>query len=117
MSRTDKDRPWRIRAEDRIGKYNGAYYYHDSWNHLRHGGCGEYCGWTLPHCTFRGTPRWFRHEIWDGPERGRERDELRGYAREFNAGHRPYDGVGEDPEYDFDFPNYQHRHMGHWLWC
>jgi hypothetical protein len=111
MSRTDKDRPRQIRAEDLTGSYSGAYYDHDSPHHYRDGGCGEHCGWTLPYSKLCSAPRWFRHDVWVGPERGRERDELRGFAREYNAGHRP------DDEHDYDFANYQHRHLAEWLWC
>lgn len=117
MSRTDKDRPWQIRANDLTGRYNGAYYWHDHWHHERRGGCSDDCGWTLPHCQLSRPPAWYRRHVWHAPERVRERNQLGGYAREYNAGFRPYDGVGEDPQYDLDFANYQHRHMAHWTWC
>ncbi len=111
MSRTDKDRPWQIIAQDHTGKYTGAYFWHNDWHHRRYGHCTDSCGWTLPHCRFRTPPHEYCVEVWFGPDRSRERSQLRGYAREYNAGHRP------DDEHDYDFANYQHRHMGHWLWC
>jgi hypothetical protein len=111
VSRTDKDRPRQLRAEDLTGTYNAAYHHHDIRHHHRDGGCGEHCGWTLPQHVLCSAPRWFRHAVWAGPQRRRERDQLRGYAREYNAGHRP------DDEHDFDVTNHHHRHLAAWLWC
>jgi hypothetical protein len=53
------------------------------------------------------VPRWFTHANWFSPERVRERDDLRGCAREYNAGY--------DVD-DFDFPSYGHRHSAAWDW-
>ncbi len=108
MSRTDKDRPWQIIANDHAGKYTGAYWFHDDWHHQRRGGCSEACGWTLPHCRFRTPPADYRRAVWHGPERARERRQLRAVAREFNA------GTGDPYE---DFPNWQARSSAHWTWC
>lgn len=53
------------------------------------------------------APRDYRRDLWFGPERARERDDLRGAAREYNA-------YGEVD--DFDFPNPQARHQASWWW-
>ena len=108
MSRTDKDRPWQIRAEDRSGAYNGAYFYHCDWTHYREGGCGDRCGWTLPHHHFCHPPHLFRRFVWFGPERRREREGLRAMAKEWNANYYLEDE---------DFYSPHHRHGAVWDWC
>jgi hypothetical protein len=107
MSRTDHHRPWRIRAEDRTVKDGLAYYHHSYWAHTRLGVCNDACGWTLPHWSLDQPPAWYRHAVWNGPERLRERCGLRQMAKEWNA------NSCLDEE---DFPNFQHRHSAHWAW-
>lgn len=74
------------------------------------------CGYELPSSTAtewynRPAPKWYRDHTWQNPERVRERDELRKAAALYNAG-----GYDEDEEFDFDFPNFHHRHMSKWYW-
>lgn len=54
-------------------------------------------------------PREFRRDTWFGPERARERDQLRGAAREYNA-------HGEVDDFDFDNPQARHRASWWWSW-
>ncbi len=106
MSRTDKDRPWQIRANDMSDTNNRAYWFHYTYRHEN--GCNDSCGWTLPHTVLCHPPSDFIHVVWYGPERARERVHLGRLAAEWNA-------TGEllDP----DFANYQHRHRAAWAWC
>jgi hypothetical protein len=108
VSRTDKDRPWQIRANDMSDLNNGAYWFHNNWAHARLGGCTESCGWTLPHMVLSQPPHDYVHVVWYGPERARERTELGRLAREWNAHGELSDG---------DFANWQHRHSAAWTWC
>lgn len=108
MSRTDKDRPWQIRAADMTDRNNRAYFWHDERHHIRVGGCGEGCEWTLPHIVLCQAPRDYVHEVWYGPERQRERTGLRQIALEYNAFGDVADG---------DFANWHHRHCAQWLWA
>ena len=85
MSRTDKDRPWQIRAADRTVIDDGSYFHHFESAHIREGGCGDICGWTLPHCTLRHPSHDDVHVVWYGPERSREHRRLRQMAKEWNA--------------------------------
>ena len=124
MSKTDKDRPWLIRAADRLDAGSAAYFRHSDYAHAR-GECDadvdpierykagnnfsnySSCGWTLPYSYFVSPPKDFIDEVWNGPERRRERDGLRNMAREYNT----YGDLEND-----DFGNYQHRHNAEWLW-
>lgn len=56
-----------------------------------------------------GVPKWYTDHHWNNPERVRERDELKKAAALYNAG-----GWDEDDEFEFDFPNYQHRRSAAW---
>lgn len=56
-----------------------------------------------------GAPKWFNDHVWQNPERVRERDELKKAAALYNAG-------DWDDEFDFDFPNYQHRRNASWYY-
>ncbi len=108
MSRTDNTRPWRIRAADRTAPNPFAYYWHSPYDHRTHDGlCGNACGYTLPHWYLTAPPHWFIHHVWWGPERTRERMHLGAMAKEYNVNYYLEDE---------DFPNYHHRHMGHWLY-
>lgn len=108
MSRTDNTRPWKIRAEDPIVQATGvAYYFHGWYSHMRGEGCGELCGWNMRHWALGGAPPEYVHLVWWGPERSRERNDLRAMAKEWNANH----DLDEE-----DFPNYQHRHCATWWW-
>lgn len=114
MSRTDKDRPWLLRAND---GHPLAYFRHlcgpracdaeqDPLAQYKATQRWPRCGWTLPYIVFVTPPRDYINEVWRGPERRRERDDLRMIAREYNA-HGDVDG---------DFPNNQHRHGATWTW-
>jgi hypothetical protein len=138
MSRTDKDRPYNVRAADshERGRYVhhgiSRYWwrldactsgdgcdlpdYHDrtpepTWHRRNSGQPTHNCTWELEHWVFSpyggSSPKWFTDSIWHNPERVRERDTLRGAAREWNA-HGEID--------DFDFANYQGRHCATWAW-
>jgi hypothetical protein len=52
-------------------------------------------------------PAWYLNATWHGPERRRERDDLRMLAREYNA-------HGDLEDGDFDCP--QARHRAGWSW-
>jgi hypothetical protein len=106
MSRTDKDRPWQIRAADLTDHNNRAYFWHHETHHIREGGCGVYCEWTLPHTVLHQLPSQIVRVLWNGPERQRERTGLRRMALEYNAFGDIDDG---------DFVNRQHRHGVKWL--
>lgn len=128
MSRTDKDRPYRVRAADpheqgRYPRHNCGGIrrrwqrtveelecdlpdFHDRtprgpryWLHTV-----NVCTWDLDHWVFSpygdGPPSWYRNHVWHAPERVRERDHLREAAKAYNA--------GDDLE-DYDFPNFQAR--------
>jgi hypothetical protein len=56
----------------------------------------------------RGVPKPYIDADWNNPERVRERDELKKAAALYNGG-----GWDED-EFDFDFPNEQHRRRAAW---
>jgi hypothetical protein len=56
-----------------------------------------------------GVPREYVRAVWHGPERRREREDLRAAARFYNAG-------GEDALEDFDFPCPQARNQARWLY-
>ena len=73
MSKTDKDRPWLIRAADRLDAGSAAYFRHSDYAHAR-GECDadvdpierykagnnfsnySSCGWTLPYSYFVSPP-------------------------------------------------------------
>lgn len=136
MSRTDKDRPYRVRAADPYEP--GRYAWHMHTPRYRHrtvpnadGSCdladfhdraptlgwrgrwnnGPNCTWELEHWVFSpwggSAPHWYRRIRWHGPERARERADLREAAKLFNA--------GEDID-GFDFPSPQARHCATWEW-
>lgn len=108
MSRTDKDRPWQIRAADRTASTRHvAYYWHNTWQHERGGSCNASCGWTLPHIALSQPPHDYVLSVWSGPERARERVGLSQMAAEYNT----YGDLS-----DGDFANYHHRHSAQWLW-
>ena len=130
MSRTDKDRPYRVRAADPYQP--GRYARHSSYRYFWQGstcgaddGCdlpdyhdrtpepgyrdsrsGHDCTWELEHWVFspygEGPPRWYRNHVWHAPERVRERDDLAVARDLYNAG-------GPEALENFDFPNFQAR--------
>jgi hypothetical protein len=66
------------------------------------------CGWTMPYSSYVSPSRQDCRIYWWGPERRREREDLRDMAREWNS-------TGEI-ESD-DFPNYHHRNSAKWeIW-
>jgi hypothetical protein len=106
MSRTDKDRPWQIIAQDRYETAGLAYYHHNHYSHSRIGTCDDGCGWTLPYWMFNSPTREQIRVYWNGPERSRERIHLGRLAGEYNAHGDLSDG---------DFANFQHHHSVEWL--
>lgn len=59
-----------------------------------------------------GVPKWYTDARWTNPERTRERTELKKAAALYNGG----DWDDED-DFDFDFPNMQHRQRaGSYYW-
>lgn len=125
MSRTDKDRPYRVRAADphqrgRYARHGGFYYwqrsegghpvcdlpdFHDRTPEASYfsGRDGHTCTWELEHYVFSpygsgGVPKWYVRAFWHSPERTREREDLGAARRLYNA--------GDDLE-DFDFANYR----------
>ena len=136
MSRTDKDRPWRVKIADRtlplIEEHN--HHSHYSWriNAVREfGECDlpdeppvmgphDYplgCSYHLPSWHEGGrifadgcAPHWYRHSTWTGPERTRERDSLREASKAYNS------HAHDEDDFDYDFPNFQHRHRSTWMW-
>ena len=116
MSRTDKDRPYRVllrdetlhprvRHDHRFGECNvGVFDYRGQY------GAREWpmCDLYLPNeRVYDSPPKWFTDHLWNGPERVRVRDKL-GEARKLaNAG---------EMDDDFDFPNYQARNGAWWSW-
>jgi len=137
MSRTDKDRPYRVRAADphqpgRYARHASYRYYwqgsscmgadcdlpdfHDrrptaTWHQRNTGVPSPDCTWELEHWVTSpyggSSPKWFTDHVWHNPERRRERDELRAARREYNA-HGDLEG--------FDFANFQGRHSATWNW-
>lgn len=112
MARTDHHRPYWVRCND-PGERRYERHHHENgvcdlgpavsyltkrWTH---------CSWEVEISPFSHVPHWYTIERWYGPERRRERDDLRGIAREYNSGH----DVGES-----DFRNHQHRHGAAWDW-
>jgi hypothetical protein len=129
MSRTDKDKPWQLRAAD---GQDGSYIRHvcggrvpcdidvdpyDFWKNAynrtspdaRHYRVWKApsCGPTVPYAYFVHPPHWYVRHVWTGPERVRERAQLGEMVKEYNAGGDLADG---------DFANYQHHHGAHWSW-
>lgn len=91
MSRTDKDRPWRLKREelstfpwDRPGRFSWRRYVHQ----------------------FGHPPRWYRHAEWFGPDRARARDEARDAVKEYRA-HGNVEKV---------LRTEQHRYRAIWDW-
>ena len=116
MSRTDKDRPWQIRAADsteHCRKGNRAYFRHNEYDHSRYGSCHDGCGWTLPYIVLSQPPRDYVRAVWFGPERARERVGLLALRKERNT----YYNVNVEDFHEEDFHNKQHRHQAHRLWC
>ncbi len=131
MSRTDKDRPWLIRAEDPNDRPGPAYFRHScgyNW-HGQYIDCDahvpaaqrytesignqsaayRHCGWVLPYWMFTSSPADYRRAVWHGPERRRERDQLGAMVKEWNANYYLDD--------DGDFTNRQARHCADaWWW-
>lgn len=111
MARTDKDRPYWVRADDPL-EYREEDHHHISWRgeplvcdiHLSaKDKQNRYtnCGYWLPYSIYRGgPPAWFRRARWHGPERRRELTELGELAKLFRGG---------DLE-NLDFANFQHHH-------
>lgn len=120
MARTDKDRPYWVRAADST-ENRVQHHQHHSWR----GGTrdcdfkeNEYarpsrsysnnCGWILwsPNYWYTtSVPKWFIDHVSNNPERVRVRDDLRNMAREYNA----HNDIEDD-----DFPNNQHHHGASW---
>jgi hypothetical protein len=125
MSRTDKDKPWPLRAaEHQSGSYirhlcgNGVACdidrdpYEAFKNAYNRQSARHHRVWKLPNCgpvmshhALSGVPAWYIGHVWNNVERVRERDDLRALAREYNSNNDIQDG---------DFPCWQHRHMASW---
>ena len=106
MSKTDKDRPYRIRARD-IGT---EYHRHADWrgNPLEcdMGTLGRSnCGWTLPY-TFGGVPSWYVTMVYHRPDRRQERDACENARRDWNA----------NRDTDIEPLPQQGRNSARWLW-
>ena len=97
MSRTDKDRPYWVRANDRTDRqYSGSNPHY----HLMHarGECDEhpvesaydhrntYCASHLTFHTYVTPQRSYHARIWYRQERAAQRDILRGLTRAANGG-------------------------------
>lgn len=65
--------------------------------------------WTYGHRSYRliSVPKWFIDNVWNEPERRRERDDLRALRDEYNANGNLEDG---------DFPCWQTRGFARWMW-
>ncbi len=127
MSRTDKDKPWQIRAAEHqapayVDHRCGGYSWspceidldpYEAWKNAYNRTSARHyrvwkapnCGWTLSHHHLASPPAWYIEHVWINVERVRERDGLRAMAREYNATGELEDG---------DFPCWQHRHMASW---
>ncbi len=106
MSRTDKDRPWKIRAEDPY-ESDGLNYWH-VYNYPH--SCGPrcyYCGWTISHTSLASPPAWYRRLVWHGPERARQRQGLHNMVKEWNSNYYLDDE---------DFENRQARSCAKYWW-
>lgn len=114
MSRTDHHRPYWVRCNDPSEPMRYVNHHHENgvcdlapmlpWRFRRH----ERCYWAVDVRPYSHAPSWFVNHRWSGPERVRERDELRGLAQTYNAGY--------DLD-DADFANHQHRHGANWDWA
>lgn len=116
MARTDKDRPAWVREDDPFEPLREESHSHHTWwgpqecdlhvsAKLKRGRY-SHCGYWLPYSVYAGgPPAWYRHALWYGPERRRERDELGELAKLFRGGSQ-----------DLDFANFQHRHGVSWDW-
>lgn len=113
MGKTDKDRPYYIRARD-IGE---EFHRHADWrgNPLE---CDLYddhrndrwqrrnnCGWTLPYC-FGGVPSAYVSLVYHWPQRRQERDACRDAMRDWNA----------NGDTDIEPEPRQARNSARWMW-
>lgn len=75
-------------------------YYHCRWSY-------EW-PWRYGRRSYRhgGVPKWYVDHVWNGPERVRERDDLRALRDEYNAHGDLEDG---------DFPCWQTRSFARWM--
>lgn len=86
MSRTDKDRPYDVRKNDKLDScYNGDGFL--SW--------------------MSNPPHWYINIIWNAPERLRERVILGEVKKEYNANNEVD---------DYSFENRPHRHCASYYW-
>jgi hypothetical protein len=135
MSRTDRDRPYRVRSAD-PHEPRVAVHSHVCRRWLHEPDCPveltcdlpdshdrtpepprrwpspTSCYWALAHWVYSpyrgvgGVPKWYRDSTWNNPERVRERDSLGDARKRWNA--------GDDLE-DFDFACWaRHREGGYW---
>lgn len=97
MSRTDKDRPYWVRANDRKDRqYRGIRHIHATYRELHD--CDEHVSvssadyrdtWCTPHLSFYTyvtSQRSYHARIWYRQERAAQRDILRGLTRAANGG-------------------------------
>jgi hypothetical protein len=136
MSRTDRDRPYRVRAADPHEPRVAVHSHVPRWSRRPKAGDADYdcdlpdyhdrtpedattrrytwnspnCYWQMPYWVFSpyggGPPKWYRDHVWTNPERLRERLELGEARKRWNAG---------DLLEDFDFACWaNHREGGYW---
>lgn len=117
MSKTDKDKPYDVRAREggierhRHRDWDGRPQECDLHSPDRNqrtwaNNCQYVLGNEHPWWTGEGPPKWFVDETWNGPSRRRSREECRDALREYNS-------YGETDGY---INTDQHRHRAAWHW-
>lgn len=120
MSRTDKDVPNWVRAEEweprhtircEFGREDCSLpvepSYHRPGKFRFHRGCVWLPSYDLTYdLRMRGTPHWFATLYFTRPERAKVRDTLKKAKAEYKA----------TGEVDVEPPTEQHRHSARWLW-
>ncbi len=112
MGKTDKDKPYQIRARE-IGR---EFHRHEDWQSNpqecdidsadRHRFTWRNnCGWTLPY-TFGGVPSDYVSIVYHRPQRRQERDACRAAMRDWNA----------NGDTEFEPEPIQARNSARWLW-
>ena|SRR5690242_167547 len=121
MSKTDKDKPWWMRAE----KYREVHHWKCivgrepcSLPPFLYSGQAHYnrrftaCFWDAVDDYRRSwwgqgsAPQWFNDHVWHNPERVRVRDTARQIIQDYNA----------NGATDMEIANFQHRHNASWLY-